>query len=320
MNPWADLHYLTCSVLPVRVACNLACPFCFSRSSVSALAHEPAPLPDDALVAHFLDARARGAGRLVVTGGGEPLLRATEVLRIIRLGKTVFDEIACFTNGALLTPELAGELADAGLSYLCWSRHHPDDAANRALMGAGAPDLAAFFAASQGLRVRATCVMTRGGVEGRADAERYLDAVSAFGVREVTFKHTYVAYAGSVFRGAPQDAWARAHRVDRDPFAGEGVVLGALPWGPEIRRIGAVNLCFYHEPTPEWELRTGIGRSTNLLSDGTVYGSLEERTSRLYQLSDSPRRWPATTSRPSAPCSPSATTLASRPTGPPPGP
>jgi cyclic pyranopterin phosphate synthase len=304
----------------VRVACTLACPFCFSRSSISALAHEPAPLPDSAIRAYYADARARGATRLVITGGGEPLLRPAEVLRLVRLGREQFDEVACFTNGARLTPTLAGQLTDAGLSYLCWSRHHFDDAANRALMGAGAPDMAAFFAASRGLRVRATCVMTQGAVHDRATAGRYLDAVRAFGVEEVTFKHTYVAYTGSVFQGAAQDVWARAHRVADDPFAGVGEVTGTLPWGPVIRRIGEVKLCFYHEPTPDWELGSGIGRSTNLLSDGTVYGSLEDRSSRLYRLPSSPPPSRGTTSSPSGRSSPSATTPGWTPTAPPPRP
>ncbi len=31
---WGDCRFLSCSVLPVRVACNLTCPFCFSKSSL----------------------------------------------------------------------------------------------------------------------------------------------------------------------------------------------------------------------------------------------------------------------------------------------
>jgi hypothetical protein len=39
---WSACRFLTCSVLPVRQACNLHCPFCFSKSSVSALRAEAA--------------------------------------------------------------------------------------------------------------------------------------------------------------------------------------------------------------------------------------------------------------------------------------
>ena len=82
---------------------------------------------------------------------------------------------------------------------------------------------------------------------------RYIEALRPFGVDEFTFKHTYVAYEGSVFRGSAEDSWAREHQVEFDPFGGEGEVVGGLPWGPRVRRIGGVQLCYYHEPTPAWE-------------------------------------------------------------------
>jgi uncharacterized protein YeaO (DUF488 family) len=66
----------------------------------------------------------RGAIRLVVTGGGEPLLSPEVTLRLIAEGRRWFSEIACFTNGTYLTRELAMEMQSAGLSYLCYSRHH----------------------------------------------------------------------------------------------------------------------------------------------------------------------------------------------------
>lgn len=282
MNAWEDLRYLTCSVLPVRVACDLSCPFCFSRSSVSALRGERVAWDEVLLDEYFRDAKARGATRLVITGGGEPLLRPEVVVELVARGRGFFDEVACFTNGTRLDAGLAARLADAGLSYLCWSRHAADDARNRALMGEGAPDAATFLEAAQGLKVRATCVMVKGEVEDADGAWRYIEALRPLGVREFTFKHTYVAYERSVFAGSAQDSWARAHQVELDPFVGQGEVLGRLPWGPEIRAIRGVQVCWYREPTPAWELEAGIGRSLNLLSDGSVYGSLEDRGSLLW--------------------------------------
>jgi cyclic pyranopterin phosphate synthase len=277
-------------VLPVRLACNCRCPFCFSKSSISALAQEQPLLEQLDVEAHYRWARARGATRLVITGGGEPLLRPALVLRLVALGRRVFDEVACFTNGTYLTPALARDLADAGLSYLCYSRHHEDDARCRELMGDSAPALAEFFAAAAAgpLKVRATCVMTRGAVDSAERVGQYIAALRPFGVREFTFKHTYVAYAQSLFQGSAADRWAAAHRVDFDPFAdqgeGEGEVLARLPWGPAIRRIGDVQACYYHEPTPDWEQAHGLCRSSNLLADGSVYASLEDRRSLLYRL------------------------------------
>lgn len=284
---WHDCRYLTCSVLPVRLACNCQCPFCFSKSSLSALRQDTVAWDQLDLERYFRFARERGASRLVITGGGEPLLRADAVLDIVRRGKPFFDEIACFTNGSLLTRDLAQRLADAGLSYLCFSRHHFDEALNRQLMGKAAPSLRQFFDAAGRLTIRATCVMALGNIDSERMVGQYIERLADFGVRQFTFKHTYVAYEGSVFAASVEDRWAAEHRVNFDPFADQGEILGALPWGPAIRRLGELQVCYYHEPTPAWEKEHQLCRSVNLLSDGTVFASLEDQSSRLFRLSNS---------------------------------
>ncbi len=290
VTPWSDCRFLTCSVLPVARACNCECPFCFSRSSISALPREALRWTPASLDAHLRWARDRGATRMVVTGGGEPLLRPDDVVALVRAGREVFDEVCCFTNASRLDRALARRLGDAGLSYLCWSRHHDDDARNRDVMGADAPDLTAVMRALDGLRVRATCVMHRGGVEGRDDVARYIAAMRAHGVSEFTFKHTYVAHERSVFRDSEHDRWCRERQVDDDPFEGEGEIMHALPWGPRVRKWKGSQVCFYREPTPRWELENKLCRSTNLMADGRVYASLEDSQSLLYRLDGSPRR------------------------------
>jgi cyclic pyranopterin phosphate synthase len=284
---WQDCRFMTCSVLPVRVACNLQCPFCFSKSSVSALLADKVDWSRLDVASYYRFARERGATRLVITGGGEPLLRPDDVVRLVALGREFFDEVACFTNGTYLTPDLALRLRDAGLSYVCWSRHADDDAANRRLMGEGAPDREAFFRAAAPLKVRATCVMAREWVDSPEKVWRYVEAFRAFGVTEFTFKHTYVAYEQSVFMGSPQDRWAEEHQIEFDPFEGRGEVVFRLPWGPSVRRIEGVQVCFYREPTPQWELSNRTCRSANLLSDGSVYASLEDQRSLLFRLKPS---------------------------------
>src|SRR5208283_5306638 len=198
-------------------------------------------------------------------------------------GARVFDEIALFTNGTFLTCELSRRLLDAGLSYLCYSRHHYDDEANQWLMGRGAPRLADFLEAAGALPVRATCVMARGQVDSKETVWQYIETLLHFGVRQFTFKHTYVAYEQSVFQGSGENRWAAAHQIEFDPFAGTGEIVGRLPWGPCIRRIGELQVCHYHEPTPAWELAHRLCRSSNLLSDGSVYASLEDQRSLLSQ-------------------------------------
>ncbi|MGB1016891.1 MAG: radical SAM protein [Nannocystaceae bacterium] len=310
-SPWADLHYQTCSVLPVRMACNCACKFCFSRSSISALTRERVGWGSLDVDAYYRYAISRGAKRLVITGGGEPLLRPDDVVMLVDRGRRHFDEIALFTNGTHLTKQLAARLRRAGLSYLCWSRHHVSDEANAQLMGPSAPTRDSFFAQVGTLPVRATCVMARGHIEHDEDVWRYIDTLVEHGVREFTFKHTYVAYPNSVFRGSLADRWSRAHQLERDPFEHVGTIVDTLPWGPAIRRVVRrgqdCQICHYREPTPQWELQNKIGRSLNLLSDGTVYGSLEDARSLLFRLSSSsPPLAPSKSSR-FDPCFPSVT-------------
>jgi cyclic pyranopterin phosphate synthase len=266
------------------MACNLRCAFCFSKSSVSALSRDRWAVPMDAVRRYCAWAFERGARRCVITGGGEPLLAPELAVSLVSLGRSVFDEVALFTNGTRLDRELALRLADAGLSYVCLSRHHHDDVKNRALMGEGAPALDDVLQAAAPLRVRATCVMARGFVEHDEDVWAYVRVMRERGVRELTFKHTYVAYERSLFAGSAQDRWTRAHQVERDPFVGVGEVIDRLPWGPEIRRYEELLLCHYREPTPAWELENRLCRSSNLLSDGSVYASLEDRQSLLYRL------------------------------------
>ena len=307
---WDACRFLTCSVLPVRVACNLDCPFCFSKSSISALRQDRAQWRSMDLARYYRFARARGARRLVITGGGEPLLRPDDVLHMVEVGREFFDEIACFTNGTYLTPELSRCLSEAGLSYLCWSRHATSNADNRALMGEGAPDAESFVEAAGSLRIRATCVMAKGWIERPEEIWRYIEAMSALGIVEFTFKHTYVAYGQSVFGGSEQDSWAAKHQVEYDPFVGVGRVVAELPWGPQIRAVTParekiadiqqeLKICYYREPTPEWERTHRIARSCNLLSNGSVYASLEDQRSLLFQLPRSSKPSTEKTSSPS---------------------
>jgi pyruvate-formate lyase-activating enzyme len=290
LNAWDSCRFLTCSVLPVARACECECPFCFSRSSISALPRARRVFDPGALDAHLKWSRSRGARRMVITGGGEPLLLADEVVALVRAGREVFDEVACFTNAARLDATLAKRLRDAGLSYLCWSRHHWDDARNRAVMGDAAPALDDVIARASGLTLRATCVMHRGGVEDLDDVGAYVKALGARGVAQFTFKHTYVAHARSVYRESAHDRWCREHQVDEDPLDGEGEVLSALPWGPKVRLWRGAQVCFYREPSPSWELENKLCRSSNLMADGRVYASLEDAQSLLYRLDGSPRR------------------------------
>lgn len=277
---------MTCSVLPVRMACNLSCPFCFSKSSVSSLKADRVDWKQIDVESYYAFCVSRGANRLVVTGGGEPLLRPTDVISLIQRGRPYFEEVALFTNGEFLTSELSRKLGDAGLSYFCYSRHHYDDELCRELMGEGSPRLCDFVAAAGEIPIRATCVMAKGYIDSPELVDEYIAALSSWGINQFTFKHTYVAYDDSLFANSTANAWSQRHQVEADPFASRGEVLASLPWGPKIRNIAGNQVCYYFEPDPYWELENRLCRSANLLSDGTIYASLEDSQSRLFPPSN----------------------------------
>lgn len=101
--------------------------------------------------ADYASSRRRAATPLVITGGGEPLLRDDAVVDLVARGRNFFPEVACFTNGTGLTPGLARRLVLAGFSYHCYSRQLEDNGHCRRLMGATAPTLDAFISAAGGL-------------------------------------------------------------------------------------------------------------------------------------------------------------------------
>ena len=146
--------------------------------------------------------------------------------------------------------------------------------------------------------------MSTAGVAGTDDVWAYVEAFAARGVRRVHVQaHLRRLGPVGVLVVAGQRVGPPAPGRATIPSGSGARWSAALPWGPKIRRIGEVQVCHYYEPTPEWELAHRLARSSNLLSDGRVYASLEDRTSLLYRLgspptttanrSSTPVRWPA---------------------------
>lgn len=99
--------------LELSRTCNLRCVYCYASSGK--------PLKNELNLAEIKDvvdqAVQLGARKIVVLGGGEPLLypQLFEVLDIIINKNLVVD---LFTNGTLITPDLAGELYMRGVGVV----------------------------------------------------------------------------------------------------------------------------------------------------------------------------------------------------------
>jgi molybdenum cofactor biosynthesis enzyme MoaA len=306
LQPYPALAPRSLSVLPIARACQAACRFCFSESSASL--GQRARLADVALAERWMGpARAAGASRFVITGGGEPgLLTHASLVALMAAGARHFPKVVLISNGVHLAragdAERAAMLEDyagAGLSVLSVSRHHHDAAVNAAIMGlyTGTARLLATWREARaagrlaGLRLRLVCVLQKGGVDSDAAIAAYLDWAARAGADEVCFKELYVSSTlESAYHDRPENAFSRAHQVPlarlTRALAALGYVQdGALPWGAPLYAGQAagrpLRVAAYTEPSLYWERRHGIARSWNLMADGSCLASLEDPASTL---------------------------------------
>ena len=300
---YQDLAPRSLSVLPIARACQAACRFCFSESSAS-VEQMPHQLDLVHVEALCVSAKARGAERFVITGGGEPgLVQHDQLLRLIRMGHRHFGKVVLITNGVHLArleesdcQQRLTDYREAGLSVLSVSRHYHDAARNSDIMGLDTRTervLAsrAEHPALEGLRLRLICVLQKGGVEDARTLEDYVDWAVAQGVAELCFKELYVSTTTeSAYHANPENQWSREHQVSlsliTEYFARKGFeVASRLPWGAPVL-AGRWNgrplaVAAYTEPSLYWERSHGIARSWNIMADGQCLVSLEDPASAL---------------------------------------
>ncbi len=300
--PYDEIRPRSISFLPIARGCQAACPFCFSEASAS-VEQSQARIDWRGVERWLQHARARGAERAVITGGGEPtLVKRADLLRLVQACRARFDKVVLITNGlqlAALEPVAAiaqlDALQQAGLGVLAVSRHHADEAVNAALMKVETKTPALLRAwraradASPGLRLRLVCVLQRGGVASVADIGEYVAWAASMGVDEVCFKELYVSTTEeSVYYAHGANEWSARHQVPlslvHDWAAANGLAeVSRLPWGAPIYggRVGGqpIRVAAYTEPSLFWERSNGVARSWNVMSDGRCLASLEDRAS-----------------------------------------
>jgi pyruvate-formate lyase-activating enzyme len=304
LMPFAALRPRSLSALPIAKGCQAACPFCFSDASASA-EQAQARLDLDAVRRLAARARAHGAERFVITGGGEPgLLRHAQLVALIRAGAEALGKAVLITNGHHLATQApdgrAQSLADyaaAGLQVLAISRHHHDDATNAQLMrlSTDVASLAQTWRTDRArwpsLHMRLTCVLQRGAIDSLSAIEAYVSWAASLGVQEICFKELYVSTSvESVYHLHEANAWSHAHQVPLSLVLDFAALHGfaevaRLPWGaPVLRGVwgGApMQIAAYTEPSLLWERLHGVARSWNLMADGRCLVSLEDRSSAI---------------------------------------
>lgn len=299
---WSQCRPRSFSVLPISRACNAACAFCFSRASVSE-ATLAAPLDLTSVRTWSSLARAQGAERAVITGGGEPtLLRPERMRELIHTLSADFDQILLITNASVLqaTPkrppsaiaDLLGQWRTAGLTRVAVSRHGIDAVSDARIMGLAvdqAPILDQIHKA--GLASRLICVLQSSGVQDASGVQAYLQRAAAEGVGQVCFKELYVSsLSENPWAPSAENQYCHQHQVPLSMLIAALRAQGfeqvdALPWGSPVFR-GQVNgrpmqVAAYTEPSVGWERAHGVVRSWNWMSDGRCLASLEDPASVL---------------------------------------
>jgi hypothetical protein len=298
---WVDCTPRTFSVLPIARACNATCAFCFSKASVSELASQ-VPLKEEVCRAWAKEARARGASRAVITGGGEPGLLGWGALeRLSSVLSCEIGKVLLITNGSqfadLESPELRkvlARLSKAGLTRIAISRHGTDEVEDQRIMGLGvdgAKVARVLNEHGEGPRLRSICVLQKGGVDSPARVEKYLRRMAREGFGEVCFKELYVSalsenpWAPSVYNLFSESNQVPLHMVVLQLERMEFVERERLPWGSPVYEgvIEGVSMrvAAYTEPSVGWERSHRMVRSWNLMADGTCFASLEDPASKL---------------------------------------
>ncbi len=128
-----------CTVLfEITMRCNLRCPVCFAAAGFEnpgAPAQEPFASLEE-LTEQLVWIREHAGPVVLQLSGGEPTLYP-QLAELVRAGRALFPAVQLNTNGILLAerPELARELAEAGLSWVFLQCDGTNDAIHTALRG-----------------------------------------------------------------------------------------------------------------------------------------------------------------------------------------
>ena len=166
--------------------CNDRCVFCLDAHT-----HDGTDREREAIKAQILDGRAKGATRLILSGG-EPTIHPHYV-DFIRLGRAAgYPKIQTVTNGRMFAyPEFLHRCLDAGLSEITFSVHGSNARIHDALVGTRG----AFEQEVAGLRnaladgrpiVNIDVCVNRGNVR---DLPRLMEVFTGIGVREFDLLH-----------------------------------------------------------------------------------------------------------------------------------
>ena len=303
LKNYSDLVPRTLSILPIALACQARCWFCFSETSISK-EKEKFRMDTKNLAKVCIQAKKAGAERFVITGGGEPgLLKFDNLTSVIKTAKRHFYKTILITNGMFISKEnktvatqKIQELIDSGLSVLCISKHSENPETNKQIMGADTNTdfvLETILTENLNIKKRLICVLQKMGVHDSNSIAAYLSYATKYGVEQVCFKELYVASTlESLYSKSKENKYSETQQVSLSvvmEFLNEQGFqeTSKLPWGSPVFKGfwngKRIEIAAYTEPSVGWERLNGIARSWNLMADGRCYASLEDLNSLIEE-------------------------------------
>lgn len=297
--PYQLLKPRTLSILPVAIACQASCKFCFSESSISFDQKRNLPNIENLHKICKL-AKEKGAERFVITGGGEPTLIAFDtLLEVIRVAKEYFNKVVIISNGMFLSEEKRediliklNQLIEAGLSVLSISYHHYENDINKKIMGRQINtdyllNIMKENEINKKLTLRLICVLQKEGISNHNDIENYIKYAISKKVDQVCFKELYISSTEeSLYSGQKENKYSEDNQISLsiliEYLERKSIKIAELPWGSPVYRYNdIIDIAAYTEPSVGWERTNGIARSWNIMADGNCFVSLEDKNSLL---------------------------------------
>ena len=180
--------------------CNLRCAHCYSASA-------NVPYPDELTTDQakaMLDDLASFGTPVVLFSGGEPMLRG-DIIELIRHARAGGLRAVLSTNGTLITPRQADNLADAGLSYVGVSLDglKPTNDSFRGLDGAFEAAMAGIHnCQARGVKVGLRLTITR---HNHAEVPAIFDLMERESIPRACFYHLVCTGRASQMTGEDLD-------------------------------------------------------------------------------------------------------------------
>lgn len=296
LKNYDELKPRSLSYLPIKIACNAKCKFCFSKSSIS-INRRLNLFEIDRLDLICQKAKEKGATRFVLTGGGEPLLFGlSNLYHTLTVSSRYFDNNLMISNGKEFEKYSLDEikqLKQSGLSRVAISIHHYDLNKNKNIMQLDVDYRSVVEKLKQaGLKVRFICVIQKEGVANSKDVEKYIQFALTHHVNEICFKELYVSTAvESEYYKTDANLYCINNQIslsiitDYCETINPSKIVVKLPWGAPVYNVNMngyqVSVAAYTEPSVGFERNHGIARSWNIMADLSCFVTLEDENSKL---------------------------------------